>query len=579
MLNIIKRVLNMSGEYKGRLKWAIAISFFEGIFTISPEILVMFTLFRIATKTVTEKDVFLIGGLMVLSVVLRATARRIVDGLQSGTGYEIFARERMKIGEHLKRLPMGYFSQGTIGDVTAVVTSDILFVEQFGMSTMSKVVNGYISMILGSIMMMYLDWRIGIIAITTFILGARSLGTMNKVAVHHSNLRQNGMARLIGSVIEYIKGIGVIKAFNVSEERSQRMNNEFKDFRDISINFEHAFAASYVNFHYWFAFGIASIILMVSWLGLGNQLDMSFVMIIIIYAFQFFLPFQVVGTVSALTRIMEAALDRYEKIMNAPIIDEDGKEIELSSFDVEFKNVNFAYEEEDVLKDVSFKVPERSMTALVGKSGCGKTTITNLVARFWDVQKGEVKVGGVNVKEMTCDSLLKNISMVFQSVYLFNDTILNNIKFGKPEATMDEVIEACKKARCYDFIMELENGFDTIVEEGGSSLSGGEKQRISIARAMLKDAPIVLLDEATASVDPDNEKYIQQAISELVKDKTLIVIAHKLATIKNADQIIVLDEGKIIQKGVHNQLIEEQGIYSTLWKRRTRARSWKIQKA
>lgn len=579
MLNIVKKLINMSGIYKGRLEWAIVISFFEGIFTISPEMLVMFTVYRIVTDTVTENDVWLVAGLLVLSVVFRAIARRIVDGLQSGTGYRIFADERMGIGEHLKRLPMGYFSEGTIGDVTAVVTSDIIFVEQFGMFTMSKVVNGYISMILGSIMMFVFDWRIGIIAITIFFLGARSLGKMDEVAIHHSKLRQNGMARLIGAVIEYIRGISVIKAFNMNGEKSEKLNSEFKSFRDTSINFEHNFAKTFINFNNWFALGVGMVIMVASWLGIGHQMDMTFVLMIIIYIFRFFLPFQVLGTVAALVRIMEAALKRYENIMKAPIIDEDGEDIKLHNFDIEFKNVSFAYEDKNVLKNTSFKVPERSMTALVGKSGCGKTTVTNLVARFWDVQEGEVLVGGVNVKQMTCDSLLKNISMVFQKVYLFNDTILNNVKFGKPDATEEEVIEACKKARCYNFIMTLENGFDTMVEEGGSSLSGGEKQRISIARAILKDAPIILLDEATANIDPDNEKYIQEAINELVKEKTLIVIAHKLSTIRNAEQIIVMDDGEIIQVGVHNDLIQQEGMYNVFWQRRTKARSWKIQRA
>ncbi len=274
---------------------------------------------------------------------------------------------------------------------------------------------------------------------------------------------------------------------------------------------------------------------------------------------------------------MEAGLDRYDAVMKEEIIDADGTDIQLENFDVSFDNVTFAYEEENVLKNVSFEVKENSMTALVGKSGCGKTTVTNLIARFWDIQKGQIRVGGVDVKEMTSDSLLRNISMVFQDVYLFEDTIINNVKFGKPDATMEEVVEACKKARCYDFIQSLDNGFDTLVEEGGSSLSGGEKQRISIARAILKDAPIVLLDEATASVDPDNEKYIQQAITELIRNKTLIVIAHKLRTIKHASQIVVLDKGEITEIGNHDSLIAENGLYKELWDRRSVANKWKLQ--
>ena len=249
----------------------------------------------------------------------------------------------------------------------------------------------------------------------------------------------------------------------------------------------------------------------------------------------------------------------------------------MDSFDIGFEHVSFAYENGNpILKDVSFSIPQGSMTAIVGPSGGGKTTITRLIARFWDVQEGSITIGGHDVKEFTCDSLLKNMSMVFQNVYLFHDTIENNIKFGCPDATHEQVVEAAKKACCHDFISALPQGYDTVIGEGGSTLSGGEKQRISIARAMLKDAPIILLDEATASVDPENEVHLQQAISALVKNKTLIVIAHRLSTIRDADQILVVDNGKIVEKGVHAELIQQKGIYQNFWNIRQKARNWKL---
>ncbi|MDC7124803.1 MAG: ABC transporter ATP-binding protein [Spirochaetales bacterium] len=576
MFSIVKRIMKLAGDFSGRLKWAILMSFFEGIFIVSPVILVLFAISKILNGTLESADVRLFSILVVATIFFRAFFRRISDGLQSGTGYKIFARERMRLGEHLKRLPMGYFSEGATGNVTAVVTSDIVFVEQYSMNTLSKIFNGYISVILGAVMMLIIDYRIALIAIATFIFSAFSLKKLNSVVIEQSKKRQEGIARLVGSVLEYVRGISVIKAFNMVGERSRRVNDQFKEYRDISINFEKEFIPPFKKFHTWFAAGISLIILSASWFGFNGSLDMSFALMVIIYIFQLFTPFQTLSNVASQVRIMERGLDRYDEIMNAKTIDENGRDIELGNFDIEFRNVSFAYENDKVLHDVSFKVPQRSMTALVGKSGCGKTTITNLVARFWDVSEGEVLVGGVNVRDMTCDSLLKNISMVFQNVYLFNDTILNNVRFGKPDASMEEVIDACKKARCHDFIMALEAGYETMVEEGGSSLSGGEKQRISIARAILKDAPIVLLDEATANVDPDNEKHIQDAISELVKDKTLLVIAHKLSTIREAEQILVIDDGRIIQQGVHEELVKQEGLYNTFWQRRTQARSWKI---
>ncbi|HEY0196607.1 MAG TPA: ABC transporter ATP-binding protein, partial [Methanobacterium sp.] len=413
----------------------------------------------------------------------------------------------------------------------------------------------------------------------TVVLALFALNKLQKVVEYQSGIRQETHSKLIGAVLEYIKGISVIKSFNMAGERAKKISQEFKRVRDASIEFEKRFASTILPFENSFSLGIGLTVLAVSYFALNQTLDLSLMLLMLIFIFEIYLPFKALGSLSNQVRIMEAALNRYDEITNVEIIDKDGKDITLDHFDIEFKDVTFAYGQEDVLHNVSFKVPEHSMTALVGKSGCGKTTIANLIARFWDVQKGEIKVGGVNVKEMTCDSLLKNISMVFQNVYLFNDTIWNNITFGKPDATMEEVIETCKKARCHDFIMELENGYDTIVGEGGSSLSGGEKQRISIARAILKDAPIVILDEATASVDPDNEKHIQLAINELVKDKTLVMIAHRLSTIQNADEILVIDEGKIAERGTHNDLIEEKGLYDDLWQRRVKARSWKINKA
>lgn len=576
MIGIVRRILKISKERKKSLQVAMVLSFIEGIFIITPEILVMIMVYLAMSNKLDKTMITYLSIGLVVSVIFRAIFRRVIDGMQSGTGYKIFADERMLIGEHLKRLPMGYFTEGAIGKITSVITTDIVFAEMYGMQTISKIVTAYVSTVLGTVMMFFFDWRIAIVALVTLLFGSYALNKMDKLSIKHGALRQKISGRLVGAIIEFIKGISVIKAFNLQGEQMKKTDDSFVETRDAAIDFEQNFAGAFMKFHFCFAFGITVIIILVAWLMMGNNIDQKFGVMILLYSFSFFQPFQVLGSVNALSRIMEVALDRYDEVMNLPVLDENSKYIKLNKFDIEFKNVTFAYEKRNIIKDMSFTVSEKSMTALVGKSGCGKSTITSLIARFWDVQKGQVIVGGVDVKDMSCESLLENISMVFQNVYLFNNTIINNIKFSKPEATMDEVIEACKKARCYEFIMAYENGFETIVEEAGRSLSGGEKQRISIARAILKDAPIVLLDEATASVDPDNEKYIQEAISELVKDKTLIVIAHKLKTIRLADQIIVIDNGEIVQTGNHDSLVNNKGIYNTLWEKRQKARHWKI---
>ena len=579
MLKIISRLLQLAGEYAAKIKIAFAFSILETVFAQVPMISVLFILIKIVSGTVTIQDAWLAGGVVLASVVFRALAKRLVDGLQSGAGYEILARERMKIGDRLKRLPMGYFAEGNIGDITAVITSDLVFVEEQSMSRLCWIVRGYLSTAIGVIILTVLDYRIGMISFVTVMLALLALNRMQKVVRQQSVVRQETQSQLVGAVLEYVKGISVIKAFNMTGVQAKKINREFEKYRDTSIDFEDKFIPPSLRFDSCFTLGIGVTIIAAAYFAFKQTMDLSLMLMVTIFIFQFYLPFKALGILSVKVRIIEAALNRYDAISNAKIIDENGKDIALSHFAIEVNDVSFAYEQEKILHHISFTVPERSMTALVGRSGCGKTTIVNLIARFWDVQEGAVKIGGVNVKEMTCDSLLKHISMVFQNVYLFNDTILNNIKLGKPGATMEEVASACRKAGCHDFIMELEQGYDTMVGEGGSSLSGGEKQRLSIARAILKDAPIVLLDEATASVDPDNEKHIQMAIDALVKDKTLIVIAHRLSTIKNADQILVIDDGKIVQRGTHHELIEEAGQYHDFWHRRMQAGSWKINKA
>ncbi len=319
-----------------------------------------------------------------------------------------------------------------------------------------------------------------------------------------------------------------------------------------------------------------ALILIAGVLTIDNAMTLPIFLMVSMFAFMIFGGVESINDSVHTLGLIETSMDKLEQIQKAEFIDETGKDISLSQFDITFRNVSFGYGKKKILHEVSFQIPQNTTTAIVGSSGSGKSTICNLITRFYDVNSGAVIIGGHNVKEFSCDSLLSNISMVFQSVYLFNDTILNNIKFGKPEATEKEIIEAAKKARCHDFIMALPNGYDTIVGEGGSSLSGGEKQRISIARAMLKNAPIVILDEATASIDPENEHLIQQAISELIQGKTIITIAHRLATIENANQILVVDNGRIVQKGTHSELIKQAGVYQNFIEIREKAEGWHI---
>lgn len=579
MIKIIRELLNIAGNYSRNLKIAFVLSFFEEIFAIIPIMLILYVLNQIILNILTIDNIWAVSIIIVVSVILRTITRRLIDKFQANVGFKIFANERMKLGDKLKRLPMGYFSEDNIGNITAVATSDMTFIEENSMMQISKIITAFLNTAIGVAFLTILDYRIGIISIIIVILALFALNRHEKIMEFHSGIKLQVQSKLIDAVIGYVKGISIIKSFNMVGDRAKKLNGEFIKTRDAAIDFEKKSILPMFIFESVFSIGIGVTILFATFFALNKSMGMIFMLMIIIFIFQFYIPLKSLAGLSSQIYIMKKALDRYEAISNLEIMDESGKDINLEHFDIEFENVGFAYEEQEILHDISFKVPEHSMTALVGRSGSGKTTIANLIARFWDVDSGEIKVGKVNVKEMTTDNLLKNMSMVFQNVYLFNDTVFNNIKFGNMDATKDEVIEACKKARCHDFIMELENGYDTIIGEGGSSLSGGEKQRISIARAILKDAPIIILDEATASVDPDNEKHIQKAIDELVKNKTLVIIAHKLSTIKNADQIIVIDKGNIIQKGTHADLINKEGLYEEFWQRRIKAKSWKINKS
>lgn len=577
MLSIIRRLLKMAENFARKIKIAFIFGFLEGVFYNLPMLAILYTLTRFLASGLTSKDIIISGVLIVVGLAGQYLFRRLVYIFQDATGYEFFERERLKIGDRLKGFPMGYFTEGNLGNLTAVVTSDITFVETWAMNSIYRVVNGYVGMVIGSVFLCILDYRVGLISVGIYIVAMLILNRIQRVGREQSYIKQKTQAELSGAVLEFVQGISVIKAFNLCSKKTKTTKQAFRATRDHSIEFEEKFIPPYFVYDICFSVGIALTIFLVSLFYNNGSLDISIMLMIMVFIFQLYLPTKALGILTAKMRVMDAALDRYEAVNKVETIDKNGKDIKLDRFDIEFKNVTFAYEEKDVLHNISFSIPEHSMTALVGSSGCGKTTIANLIARFWDVQKGEILVGGVNIKNISYQSFLQNISMVFQKVYLFHDTIINNIKFGKPDATYEEVVEACKKARCHNFINELEKGYDTIVGEGGCTLSGGEKQRISIARAMLKDAPIILLDEATASIDPDNEKHIQMAINELVKDKTLIVIAHRLSTIRSADQILVVDHGNLVQTGNHDKLIKESGLYKHFWGKRMNARSWKIQ--
>lgn len=578
MLKIIRRVLRLSGNLSKRIWGSFICGFLESMFGLLPIAAVFLVLIELQNgQPITGQTWGIVIGLIAGGLILRMIFKYLVYRLQSTAGFEFVARERIALGDRLRNVPMGFFHDNSVGDITATVTTDLNFLENYSMHILDKVTTGVLSMIVMAGCILAFDWRIGLIFVAGILLSFPIYSHMQKKGKALSAKRQKIQSEAVAATLEYVQGISVVKSFNMCDKNLSDIEDAYESNAAASYGVERVFTPLNMTYSMVFRISACIIMLFAGILAVGGDLSFENLAVILIASFTIFNPIEVMGQMTTMIRTMDAALDRVEHIKKAKKIDENGRDLHLDSFDIAFEHVSFAYENGNpILKDVSFSIPQGSMTAIVGPSGGGKTTITRLIARFWDVQEGSITVGGHDVKEFTCDSLLKNMSMVFQNVYLFHDTIENNIKFGCPDATHEQVVEAAKKACCHDFISALPQGYDTVIGEGGSTLSGGEKQRISIARAMLKDAPIILLDEATASVDPENEVHLQQAISALVKNKTLIVIAHRLSTIRDADQILVVDNGKIVEKGVHAELIQQKGIYQKFWNIRQKARNWKL---
>lgn len=581
MFRSIKRIIRWTGNRKKRIYRGFVYSFFNSLFIAMP---IMGTAIGLnlviedmnGTKELTTDYVLYLLGFMIIALLGRFLFSYLKAKSQESVGYEVTADQRVEIGNILKRVSLGFFDTHNAGEIAASVTTDLSFVEMYGMKMIDTVVNGYICVFTMILCMLFYKIEIGLICLAGVLLSAFFLKLLGNKSDKNAPEHQFAQESMIAATIEYIRGIPIVKAFKQEGVSRKGIEDAYKKSKDINIKIEKEFTL-YNSFHV-ISLKIASIaIVCVAALMANNgTMDMPTMLMMVMFSFVIFGNVEGINNATHVLEIIDETMDKLDKINHAEYIDEDGVNKELSSYDIEFDNVTFAYDKNEILKNVSFDIPQKSTTAIIGASGSGKTTICNLIARFYDVNKGKITIGGQNIRDMKCESLLKNISMVFQNVYLFHDTIYNNIKFGNPSASKKDIIKAAKKARCHDFIMSLPDKYDTIIGDAGSTLSGGEKQRISIARAILKDAPIVILDEATASVDPENEYEIQRAISSLVEGKTMITIAHRLATIQNADQILVVDNGEIVQKGSHDKLLDEEGIYKNFLSIREKAEGWSI---
>ncbi|MGL4731390.1 MAG: ABC transporter ATP-binding protein [Clostridium sp.] len=581
MFTIIKRIINWSGDKKRRIYIGFLFSFIQSIFIAMPIMGATYGLNLIledfeGVKKLNPKFIWYMLIFMIICVLGRAFFSYLKSVYQESVGHECAKDERIEIGDVLKRVSLGFFDTYSTGDLTSAVTTDLNFLENYSTKMIDVVINGYITAITMILFLAFTNLKVALIALCGILVSYIFLKCLGNRSSKNAITHQIAQENMVGATIEYVRGLAIVKAFSSEGSGVKNLESAYNESKDINIKIEKSYAP--FNCLHLVSLDVAGtmMVLVSAYLTLENEISLPIFLMITIFSFIIFNNIKAISDGIHVLQTIDKTMDKLDKIKNGQFIDEFGKDLKISKYDIKFENVSFAYGDKTVIKDMSFDIPENSITAIIGPSGGGKSTICNLIARFYDVQKGKITIGKKDIKEFSCDSLLKNISMVFQKVYLFNDTIKNNIKFGNPNATDDEIKEAAKKARCHEFIISLPNGYDTVIGDAGSSLSGGEKQRISIARAILKDAPIVILDEATASVDPENEHYIQQAISELTKGKTIIIIAHRLATIENANQILVVKDGKLEQKGNHKKLIEQDGTYKKFIEIRKQTEGWVV---
>jgi ABC transporter, ATP-binding/permease protein len=579
MLKVIRKFFAFCGE-ENRRKFitSIRLNVIQALFEALkiPAIAVMIR--ALMNGTVETKDILLSLGIMLISIAGSGLLKSKAVMLQTEGGYDTCAKKRVEIAEHLRYLPMGYFNANSLGQITSITTNIMESLENIATRVVMLVCDGLLTTSLIVFMLFFFDWRIACVLLCGFSLFLFANSRLRIASEKVSGKKIRADERLVEKVLEYLQGMTEVKAYRLTGVKSKELNEAISENSKINTDMEmtlvprialQSFIAKLT--------GVAMVAFSCVFYCAGSM-DALTAVVMVISAFIIYTSLETAGQYSSLLRVVDMSVDRAQEILNTPQMDISGENITPVVRDITAQDIAFSYEKRKIIDGISLHIPEKTTTAIVGPSGGGKTTLVNLLARFWDVDGGTVMLGSRNVKDYDMDSLMANFSFVFQSVYLFHDTIANNIRFGQPGAPMEDVIAAAKKACCHDFISSLPHGYDTVVGEGGASLSGGEKQRISIARAMMKNAPVIFLDEATANVDPENENELMHAVQALTAEKTVIMIAHRLKTVERADQIIVVDHGKIVQHGTHTELMEQDGIYRNFIGERREAASWKVHK-
>ena len=576
MIEVLKKIWHFAGKEQKNISKSIFWGFFYAVFHMFQVGAIYYVVLALTGGDHSYQAAWTALALLLVSIAGCAAINRFTQLQQTHAGYFMVADRRIRIGDKLKRIPMGYFNDKSLGEITGITTTVLDVVETMGPVVLVSMLSGFINALVFILCVFFFDWRIGLLALAGTILYLCVTSAMERRSAQVTPHRQESEARLVDAVLEQIQGMSVIKSFNLTGKGDKRVRDALEYNRESNLNIERLFTpyniAQEMSLHLFSVLIIGAAVLF----RLNGSMSLANALTTVIISFLIFSQIQSAGSAAAGLRVVGSSIDHADQINGIREMDDKGKEIHPQKHDISMEHVDFSYDSKPILKNVSVTIPDRTTTAIVGPSGSGKTTLCNLIARFWDVDHGSIRIGDADVREYTLESLMEQISMVFQKVYLFADTIENNIKFGRPDATHEQVVEAARKACCHEFIEALPDGYNTVIGEGGATLSGGEKQRISIARAILKDSPIIIFDEATANVDPENEDKLQKAMEELMRDKTIIMIAHRLKTVQKADQILVLDDGAIVQRGTHAQLSEKPGLYRDFLNARKEAAGWKL---
>ena len=576
MLNVFKKIWSFSKEEQANIKKSILAGFFHAVFNALEFGAIYYMLVNVFSKTLAYKAIFVCLGILVISLVGKIMTQKISQMAQTHAGYFMAAHKRIEIGEKIKRVPMGFFSSFSLGRLTTIATSSLSQAEMWVPMLLVLVLGGVLNTLVFVLGTLIFNVKVGLVAAAGVIVFFIVTSMMEKKSSANADKMTETQTRLTKEVLATLQGMQVIKSYNLGGENNRDLRKSIKDTSRILLDLEKSVAPYTVIQRIVMGITTVAMVYVSLNLNLSGELPLAETILMIMASFIIFEGLIGAGSNMAILRACENAIDSVGFIDSMPDMKEGSITEPIKNHNIVFKDVSFSYDDRPILKDVSAEIKENTMTAIVGPSGSGKTTFCSLIARFWDVNSGEILIGGKNIKEYKIENLMNSISMVFQDVYLFEDTIENNIKFGKQNASHEEVVQAAKKARCHEFIEALPEGYNTLIGEGGASLSGGEKQRISIARAMLKDADIIIFDEATANIDPENEDKLKEAIESLTKNKTVIMIAHRLKTIRNADQILVLKDGEIVERGSHEELIKNNGLYSDLINAKAKAESWKL---